>query len=478
MVTSSAAAAADPGIREGAVAALRERLRGGLLRPGEEGYEQARALWNGAVDTHPGLIARCHGAADVLAAVRYARDASLLVAVRGGGHNVAGTASCDGGLVIDLSAMKGVRVDPAARTAWAQPGLLWGELDHETQAFGLATVGGIVTHTGIAGLTLGGGIGWLMRKHGLTCDNLLAVDLVTAGGQLLRASEREHPELFWGVRGGGGNFGVVTGFRYRLHRVGPTVLAGPVFFAAADAPRLLRWYRDFAAAAPDELTTVVNLRHAPPLAFVPEHLHGVPVVSIVACWAGAVERGERVLEPLRRHGRPLLDLIAPRPYLAHQGTFDATVPHGLHYHWRSEYLHALDDQAIDTLLAHAWESRSPRSYTIMFQLGGAVGRVDEEATAFGGRAAGFAVNVNAVALPEEYAEQAAWARRFGQALRPLSAGVYLNFLDDEGQDRVRSAYGPARYERLVALKDAWDPENFFRRNQNIRPSGATSAVRR
>jgi FAD/FMN-containing dehydrogenase len=472
MTTTGAAAAAHPAIGEADVAALRRRLRGELLGPGDAGYEQARALWNGAVDTRPGLIARCSGTADVVAAIRHAADAGLLVAVRGGGHNVAGTASCDGGLVLDLSAMKGVRVDPDRRTAWAQPGLLWGELDHETQAFGLATVGGIVTHTGIAGLTLGGGIGWLMRKHGLTCDNLRAVDLVTAGGQLVRASEREHPELFWGVRGGGGNFGVVTGFRYRLHRVGPTVLAGPVFFAADDAGELLRWYRDFAAAAPDELTTVVNLRHAPPLPFIPEHLHGVPVATVVACWAGPVERGERVLEPLRRHGRPLLDLIAPKPYLAHQGTFDATVPHGLHYHWRSEYLRTLDDRAIDTLLAHAWESRSPRSYTIMFQLGGAVGRLPEDATAFGGRAAGFAVNVNGVALPTEHAEQAAWARRFGQALRPLSAGVYLNFLDEEGQDRVRSAYGPAKYERLVALKDVWDPTNFFRRNQNIRPSAS------
>src|SRR6266508_72964 len=418
MMTTGAAEAARRPLREADAATLRERLRGALLRPGDDGYEQARALWNGAIDPRPGVIARCQGPADVLAAVRHAGAEGLLLAVRGGGHNVAGTASCDGGLVLDLSPMKGVQVDPGGRTAWAQPGLLWGELDHETQAFGLATTGGIVTHTGIAGLTLGGGIGWLMRRDGLTCDNLLAVDLVTAEGRLVRASERERPELFWGVRGGGGNFGVVTAFQYRLHQVGPAVLAGPLFFAADDAGELLRFYRDFAEAAPDELTTVVNLRNAPPLPFIPEHLHGVPVIAVVVCWAGPLEQGKRVLEGL---------------------------------------------------LAHAWESRSPRSYTIMFQLGGAVGRVPDDATAFSGRGARFAVNVNGVALPHEYEEQTAWVRRFGQALRPLSAGVYMNFLGDEGQDRVRAAYGAAKYDRLAALKAAWDPDNFFRRNQNVHP---------
>src|SRR5574341_1662265 len=356
MVTTSAASAeaGQRPVREDDVTVLRASLRGEVLAPGDEGYEPARALWNGAIDKRPGLIARCQGTADVLAAVRHALQAGLLVAVRGGGHNVAGTASCEQGLVLDLSPMKGIQVDPGARTAWAQPGLLWGELDHETQAFGLATTGGIVTHTGIAGLTLGGGIGWLMRKHGLTCDNLLEADLVTADGRFVRASEREQPELLWGLRGGGGNFGVVTAFRYRLHEVGPTVLAGPIYFAADDAVEVLRRYRDVVEDAPDELGTVVNLRFAPALPFIPEHLHGVPVVTIVACWAGPLDRGERVLAPLRRHGRPLLDLIAPRPYTAQQGIFDATVPHGLRYAWRSEYLDALDDEAIDVLTAHAW----------------------------------------------------------------------------------------------------------------------------
>jgi FAD/FMN-containing dehydrogenase len=461
--------------READAAALRASLRGEVLSPADPGYEAARALWNAAVATRPGVIARCTGTADVVAAIRHARAAGLLVAVRGGGHNVAGTASCDGGLVLDLSPMKGVQVDPAGRTAWAQPGLLWGELDHETQAFGLATTGGIVTHTGIAGLTLGGGIGWLMRKYGLTCDNLLEVDLVTADGEVVRASGAEHPELFWGVRGGGGNFGVVTAFRYRLHEVGPTVLAGPIFFPAEDARELLRWYRDFAADAPDELTTVVNLRHAPPLPVIPERLHGVPVVGVVACWSGPIEEGERVLAPLRRHGRPLLDLIGPRPYAAHQGTFDATVPHGLHYTWRSESLAALDDEAVDVLVDNAWEHRSPRSYTIVFQLGGAVARVPADATAYAGRGAGFVVNVNAVSLGPGHGDQAAWAHCFWRLLRPLSTGVYMNFLEDEGHDRVRAAYGPATYDRLAALKAAWDPDNFFQRNQNIRPASGRSS---
>jgi FAD/FMN-containing dehydrogenase len=309
--------------------------------------------------------------------------------------------------------MKDVRVDPGSRSAWAQAGLLWGELDQATQRFGLATTGGIVTHTGVAGLTLGGGIGWLMRKHGLTCDNLLAVELVTADGRRLRVDGREHPELFWGIRGGGGNFGVVTAFQFRLHQVGPQVLAGPVLYPAEQAG---------------------------------------------------------LLAPVRRLATPLLDLVTVKPYAAHQATFDATVPHGLHYYWRSHYLEQLGDEAIDTLVDHAWSHHSPRSYTIMFQLGGAMGRVPEEATAFSGRGAGYALNINAVATDgDSYPEQAAWARRMWETMRPHGNGVYVNFLDREGSDRVRAAYGQAKYRRLAALKHAWDPDNLFRLNQNITP---------
>jgi FAD/FMN-containing dehydrogenase len=446
-------------------------FRGELLGPEDAGYDQARRLWNAAIDKRPALIARCTGAADVRAGIERARSRDLPLAIRGGGHNVAGTASCDGGVVIDLSPLKDVRVDPAGGSAWAQAGLLWGELDQATQRFGLATTGGIVTHTGVAGLTLGGGIGWLMRKHGLTCDNLLAVELVSADGRLLRVDGQAHPELFWGVRGGGGNFGVVTAFQFRLHQVGPQVLAGPVLYPAEHAGQVLRGYRDWAAGAPDEVSTVVSLRLAPPLPIIPERLHGVPVVTIVCCYIGAdAAAGERLLEPVRRLAPPLLDLVTVKPYGAHQATFDTTVPHGLHYYWRSHYLDELGDRAIDTLVEHAWRHRSSQSYTIMFQLGGAVRRVPDEATAFTGRGAGYALNINAVATDRDgLTEQAAWTRRMWAAMRPHANGVYVNFLDREGTDRVRAAYGEAKYRRLVALKRAWDPDNLFRSNQNIAP---------
>ena len=447
-------------------------FRGELLGPEDAGYDEARRLWNGAIDKRPALIARCTGAADVRAGIEHARAGGLPLAVRGGGHNVAGTASCDGGLVLDLSPMKEVRVDPGGRSAWAQAGLLWGELDQATQRSGLATTGGIVTHTGVAGLTLGGGIGWLMRKHGLTCDNLLAVELVTADGRLVRVDADTEPELFWGLRGGGGNFGVVTAFQFRLHPVGRHVLAGPVLYPAEQADQVLRGYRDWAADAHDEVSTVVNLRLAPPLPLIPERLHGVPVVTVVCCYAGPdAAAGERLLAPVRRLGRPLLDLVAVKPYAAHQATFDATVPHGLHYYWRSHYLDELGDGAIDTLADHAWSHGSPWSYTIMFQLGGAVRRTPEEATAFCGRDAGYALNINAVAGDGDgYPGQAAWARRTWEAMRPHGNGVYVNFLDREGDERVRAAYGEAKYRRLAALKRAWDPDNLFRLNQNITPA--------
>jgi FAD/FMN-containing dehydrogenase len=409
--------------------------------------------------------------ADVQAAVRFAREQGAALAVRGGGHNVAGAAVCDGGVVLDCSPMKGVWVDPVTRTARAQPGLLWGELDRETQAFGLATTGGVITHTGIAGLTLGGGLGWLMRKHGLACDNLLSADVVTADGECLRASEREHPDLFWGLRGGGGNFGVVTSFEYRLHPVGPTVLAGPILYPAEAARAVLGAYRDALDDAPDELTTVVILRTAPPAPFLPPEVHGRPVVVVVACYAGAIEDGERAVAPFRRLGEPLVDLLRPTPYVAHQGMFDPTAPHGLGYYWKSEYLAGLSDEAIEVLTEHAWRAPTPMSYTIIFHLGGAVARTDPEATAFEDRRARHAVVVDAVwSDPGEGDAAAAWARTFWQRLGPFATGrIYVNFLGDEGPERVRAAYGATKYERLRALKGKYDPANFFRLNQNIAP---------
>lgn len=446
-------------------------FRGAILRPGQQGYDEARRVWNGAVDRHPRMIARCAGTADVVAAVRFAAERELLVAVRGGGHGVAGTATCDDGMVIDCSPMKGIRVDPPARTAWAQPGVLWGELDQETQAFGLAVTGGIVTHTGIAGLTLGGGLGWLMRKHGLTIDNLTAADVVTADGRLLRASAAEHPDLFWGLRGGGGNFGVVTCFEYRLHPLGP-VLAGPVLWPIEQAAEVLRFYRDFIATVPDELTTIVNLRKAPPLPAIPQPLHGRPVCAVTVCWSGELAAGETLLRPLRRFGRPLLDLIAIKPYPTHQSMFDPLVPHGWHYYWKSVVLADLSDHTIDTLATHTAAIGSARSYVLIFQLGGAIARVATDATAYPHRQAGYAVNINAVWLPGEAiaGEERAWTRRLFTALEPAQLGVYVNFLGEEGSHRVRAAYGAATYQRLAHLKARYDPGNLFRLNQNIPPS--------
>jgi FAD/FMN-containing dehydrogenase len=455
-----------------------ERLRGGfhgaVILPADPGYDAARAIWNGAIDRRPACIARCTGVADVVAAVRFARERDLLVAVRSGGHGVGGYALCDGGLVIDLSPMKGIRVDPVARRARAEAGVLWGELDRETQLHGLATVGGIVTHTGIAGLTLGGGIGWLMRKHGATVDNLVSVDLVTADGEVLTASEDENPDLFWGVRGGGGNFGIVTSFEYRLHPVGPIVLAGPIYHPLADAREVLRFYREFIAAAPDELTTIFNLRVAPPLPFLPENVHGKPIVMVGACYAGATEDGIEVVRPLKEFGTPIVDLLEPKPYTALQSMFDPSVPHGWHYYWKSVELPPLTDTAIDTLADHASALTSPKSYCIVFQLGGALARVAEDETAFSQRDAAHNVNINAVWTEDdpEGERHVAWAREFFSAMQPHAGRhVYVNFLGDEGADRVRQAYGERQYERLAALKRTYDPTNFFRLNQNIEPQG-------
>jgi FAD/FMN-containing dehydrogenase len=445
---------------------------GELLLPASPGYGAARAIWNGAIDRRPACIARCTGVADVVAAVRFAREHDLVVAVRSGGHGVAGHAVCDGGLVIDLSPMKGIRVDPQARTARAHAGVLWGELDRETQLHGLATVGGIVTHTGIAGLTLGGGIGWLSRKHGATVDNLLSVELVTADGDLLTASESANPDLFWGMRGGVGNFGIVTSFEYRLHRVGPTVLAGPIFHPLGEGPDVLRFYRDFVAAAPDELTTIFELSVAQPLPFLPTEVHGKPIVMVGACYAGPPEEGADVVRPLKEFGNPIADLLEPQPYLALQSMFDSFVPHGWHRYWKALELPPLTDEAIDTLVERASAQTSPKSYCIVFQLGGALSRVGGDDTAFSLRDAAHNVNINAVwteddAEPERHI---AWAQDFFDALQSHASGrVYLNFLGDEGQGRVRAAYGEQTYERLARLKRVYDRTNFFRLNQNIQP---------
>ena len=447
-------------------------FRGQVINADHPDYNSARAVWNGAIDRRPRVIARCIGTADVVSAVRSARDHDLAIAIRGGGHNVAGTAVCDDGIVIDLSAMRGVRVDPTNCRAWVQGGALWGDVDHETQAHGLATTGGIVSHTGVAGLTLGGGVGWLMRKHGLTVDNLLAVDLVTAGGERLRASEDEHPELFWALRGGGGNFGVVTSFEFRLHSVGPTVLAGPVLWDASDAREVLRFYRDFVGDAPDELGTVVRFGTAPPLSVIPEELHWRPVVLVGICYNGPIEDGERRLRPLRTFRTPLLDLVGPAPYVGFQSALDSTVVHGWNYYWKSTHLPELRDDLIDVIAEHAFSCSSPRSYVAMFHLKGAVSRVADGGTPFGNRQASHSVTLDGVWRPgEDFGErETAWTRRFFAALDRFRQGVYVNFLGgDEDPDRIREAYGDTIYDRLINVKTTYDPDNVFHINQNIRP---------
>jgi FAD/FMN-containing dehydrogenase len=449
-------------------------FRGDLIASDHPDYDEARAVWNGNVDRRPRLIARCSGTADVAAAVRFARARDLEIAVRGGGHNVAGTAVCDDGMVIDLSAMRAVSVDTVERTAHVQAGALWGDVDHETQAHGLATTGGIVSHTGVGGVTLGGGIGWLMRKHGLTVDNVVEAEVVTADGEIIRASADDHPDLFWALRGGGGNFGVVCSFRFALHPVGPTVIAGPVFWSAEDTADVLRFYREFVTDAPDELGNVVRLGTIPPLPDVSEELHFRPAIAVASCYAGPVGDGEAAVRALREFGTPLVDLVGPTFYVDHQSGIDDTVPRGWHYYWKATDLTGLSDEVIDIVAEHAYRATSPRSYVAMFHLGGAVSRVPRDATAHPGRDVDYRISIDAVWLPEEDdsvgVTEMAWARAFLAALQPHRAGVYVNFLDsDDDRGRVREAYGDDTFRRLAEVKAKYDPENVFHNNKNIRP---------
>jgi FAD/FMN-containing dehydrogenase len=444
---------------------LRARMRGPVLTRNDAGYDAARRIWNAMIEKRPALIARCVGTADVLEAVRFAAQHQCLLSVRGGGHNVAGTAICDDGLMIDLSPMKGVQVDPAARTAWAQPGVLWQDFDHETQAFGLATTGGVVGETGIAGLTLGGGVGWLVRKYGLTCDNLLVADVVTADGQLRRASADENSDLFWGLRGGGGNFGVVTAFQYRLHDV-PEILGGLVVHPRAAARDVIRFHRDLVMGAPEELTSYVAMITTP---------DGLPVVAVASCYCGDLKEGERVLGPLRKFGSPLVDQMQPMPYTAMQGLFGPSFPWGNRNYWKSSFLRELPDAAVEAVVAQADRCRAPLSGVVLEYYGGAASRVPLDATAFPHRAATY--NMIVLGQWRDAAEDAVhvpWARDVWQAVQPWASGaVYMNALA-EGEDAqtVRAAYG-ANYARLAALKAKFDPKNLFRLNQNIAPAPST-----
>jgi FAD/FMN-containing dehydrogenase len=455
---------------EALLGALAERFRGELISPDHPEYDVHRRVWNGSIDRHPALILRCAGVADVIAAVRFAREAEAPVSVRGGGHSFPGLSVADGAVLIDLGPMKGIRVDPEARTARAQAGVLLGELDRETQAFGLAAPSGIVTHTGMAGLTLGGGIGWIQRKHGLSVDKLRSIDLVTAEGEFVKASEDENSDLFWGLRGGGGNFGIATEFEFDLVPVGPTVLAGPVFWAMEDSPQVLRFYRDWVAEAPDDLMTIVIHRKAPPLPIVPQELHGKPVVMVVVCWAGDVEEGEKFVKPLKEFGSPVADVCVPKPYLTHQAMLDPAFPHGRWYYFKSCDVAELTDEIIDVTVDRSLKIQSPLTSFPIWQMGGALSRVDADETPFGGRHAGFTYNIGCSTETEEgFDAERDWVRDFWSALEPWHTTVYVNFLDEEGEDRIRTAYGAEKFDRLKALKRKYDPDNFFHINQNIRP---------
>jgi FAD/FMN-containing dehydrogenase len=453
-----------------ALKALPGSFRGELIQPEDPTYDEHRKVWNGSIDRSPALIARCASADQVVDAVELARESGLPTAVRAGGHSFPGLSTCNDGIVIDLGRMKGIEVDPEARTARVEAGVLLGELDEATQKHGLAVPAGIVTHTGVAGLTLGGGIGWLHRKYGLTIDQLISATMVTATGEVVRSSETENSELFWGLRGGGGNFGVVTEFEFRLNDLGPTVLAGPIFWLIEESPDVLRFYRDWIAEAPDELMTIAMHRKAPAVDFVPPELHGRLIVGVVCCWAGDLEEGEKVIRPLREFGSPVLDLCGPKPFVEHQAMLDPSFPHGRWYYMRSCDVAELTNEVIDITVEHSMRIRSPLTSFPIWQLGGAIRQVGTDETAFNGRGAGHTFNITiATEDSEGFKEERQWARDFWSALTPFHESVYVNFLMEEGEDRIREAYGAAKYERLRALKRDYDPDNLFRLNQNIPP---------
>lgn len=446
-----------------AVETFREGFAGQAILPQDEGYEAARQIWNASIDKHPGLIARCAGTADVVHAVRFARTNDLLVAVRGGGHNVGGRALCDDGIVIDLSAMTGVFVDPQARTVRVRGGTTLGELDRETQLHGLAVPVGVVSPTGIAGLALGGGVGWLVRKHGLTCDNLLSCEVVTAEGEVITADAESHPDLFWGLRGGGGNFGIATSFLFRAHPVS-AVLGGLVIYPREVAGALLRHYREVMVTAPDELTAYAGLISTP---------EGVPAAAVVLCYSGDdLAEGERVVRPLRSFGTPLMDAVQPMPFLAMQSMLDGAFPDRSHNYWKSTFLAALTDEAIDLIVEHGNRAASPLSGAVVEFYGGAYSRVGATDTAYGQRQSVFNLGITAQWTdPADGDRHIAWARAMWDAMLPHSSGgAFLNFLDNEPADVIRAAFGP-NYARLAEVKAKYDPTNFFSLNQNVPPAG-------
>jgi len=450
-------------VHDAVVQDFRATQRGDVLVPGDDGYDAARTIWNGMIDKRPALIARCRGVADVIGAVSFAREHRLPLAVRGGGHNVAGNAVCDGGLMLDLSPMKGIHIDPIHRVACVEAGVLWREFDREAQAFGLATTGGTISATGVAGLTLGGGVGWLAAKHGLACDNLRSVDIVTADGQLLRASTTEHADLFWALRGAGANFGVVTSFEFDLHPVGPMIYGGLLLHSIDQAAEVLRFYRDFAARQPDELTTYAAILSMP---------DGNQAVALVTCYSGELAEGEHILAPLKRFGTPLADTIDPMPYVALQSMLDGAFPYGRQNYWKSSFVEALTDGAIESIVAYTRSMPSPHSVILIQDVHGVASRVPNDATAFAHRDA-----PHSIAILSNWENQSdterniGWTRTFFDDLQEhVMVHAYVNELGhDESAERIQAAYG-TNYERLTRIKATYDPGNLFQLNQNIQPA--------
>ena len=457
----------DPSAFDG----LKARLRGPMLLPGASAYDEARSLWNAMIDRRPAAIVRCLGTADVVACVEFARQQGLPLSIKGGGHNIAGLAACDDGVMLDMSLMRGVWVDPVARVARAQAGCLLGDVDRETQLHGLAAVLGFVSPTGIAGLTLGGGFGYLTRRFGWTSDNVISMQVVTADGRVVTASERENADLFWGLRGGGGNFGVVTSFEYALHPVGPEVMAGAIAWRGEEAPRVLELYRRLVADAPPELAVIAGLRIAPPAPWIAKEVHGTPIVALFVCHTGLLDAGAALVRPIKALGAPVGDVVQRRTYASQQSLIDGTQPKGRRYYWKSEYLPEISAAATDAAIEHAGRITSPHSAILFFPLDGAIDRLPADHSPVGNRDAAAVLNIAASwEKPDDDAANIAWARAAWQDMRAFSTGgTYVNFLTaEEGEERTRAAYG-MHYERLAQVKAAWDPDNVFRANRNIPP---------
>ncbi|MES2564032.1 MAG: FAD-binding oxidoreductase [Pseudomonadota bacterium] len=445
-------------------------FRGAVLTPEDTAYEEVRKVWNAMIDRRPALIVRCTGTVDVVQAVRFAREHRVIVSVRGGGHNIAGLAVCEGGLMIDMSLLRGVWVDPVQRVAHAQAGCTLGDVDRETQLHGLAAVMGFVSATGIAGLTVGGGFGYLTRRHGWTCDTVLSMEVVTADAQVLRVSAAEHSDLYWALRGGSGNFGIVTSFEYQLFPVGPDILGGAIVWRGEDAKQVLDAYRDFSAAAPRELTSVAVLRIAPPAPWLPKEIHGKPIAAVFVCHSGKIEEGEALVSRLRKVGQPVADIVTRRPYTQMQSLLDATQPKGRRYYWKSHYLASIDSKLVESAVEHAGRMRSPHSTIILFQIQGALNELATDHSPAGNRDAAYVLNIaGSWEKPDDDEINVRWARDCFEATRACSTGgTYINFLtEEEGADRIEAAYGRSILDKLAAIKRDYDPDDFFRHTKRV-----------